>query len=180
MKQLVLMMFCGLFALFGFAAPPLEATELELGSTIGAPPYKNAHTPFVVAAVKSETETSDTLKETGVYLDTDKAAKIQSGVNQATAQNLTEPAVLKRPSKGIANHTAEIRQINGLYIYLYSTPIDETEFIGAVISPPIVISTDMDKMVQLMAKRAKAKFPDAEAIIFSNDDLGKCDAVKFK
>ena len=170
-------MFCGLFALCGFAGPPLEATELELGSTIGAPPYKNAH---AVSTAKSEVETSDTLQEAGVYLDTDEAAKIQPGVNQAAAQNLAEPATLQRPSKGIANHTAEIRQINGLYIYLYSTPIDETEFIGAVISPPIVMSTDMDKMVQLMAKRAKAKFPDAEAIIFSNDDLGKCDAVKFK
>lgn len=112
---------------------------------------------------------------------TDIGAPPQSVANAKTViPGTNAKTVIPGTNAETQSSSAEVRQVNGLYIFLYSTPSDETEFLGAVISPPIVLSTDMDKMVQMMSRRAHEKYPEAEAIIFSNNDLSRCDAVKFR
>lgn len=154
MKNFIsIFLFGVLFALSSWATPPADAfLDTEQFSDIGAPPKSHVFTNSIPG---TSAENSHFIPGTSAESITDLDQQVQGS-------------------------SAEVRQVNGLYVFLYSTPVGETEFLGAVVSPPIVLSTDMDKMVQLMSRRAHEKYPEAEAIIFSNNDLSKCDAVRFK
>lgn len=208
MKQFAMCFLLLSMVLCGIAATP-EALTKNASSLIGAPPEDvNHYNPFVINPVTSKGLLNVFNATSGTWLF--KSSFDQSSLEQSKFEQLTEtnnlqntplllrPSVVQvgvtcsvlnlinpTPGTGVTPNerlsgTADTRQVNGLYIFLYSTPSDPTDFLGEVVSPPVVVSTDMDKMIQQMARRAKAKFPDAEGIVFSNNDLSRCDAVRFK
>jgi hypothetical protein len=74
--------------------------------------------------------------------------------------------------------TAEVEQEEGLYIFYRSKPVMDYEYIGTYKIG--LIWDDKPKLLfKKLVKKTKEKFPNAEAIIIDND-MEKCDAIKFK
>jgi len=75
--------------------------------------------------------------------------------------------------------TAEVEQVQGMYVFIHSKPILEYEYLGSF-TPGMVPTKNAKGIVNHMIKKGKEKFPTADAIIFTDDELGKADLVKFK
>jgi len=73
--------------------------------------------------------------------------------------------------------TADVEQVQGVYVYIKSKPVLEYEFIGAV-KPPAIMEEDIETVTRKLVERAKKEFPDVEAIVFT--DNTHADAIKFK
>ncbi len=79
------------------------------------------------------------------------------------------------------SRTAETEQRQGVHIfYKGQKPTDAYEFLGSVEATGMVKSYKPDYMVPLMLKKAKEKYPNAEAVIFTEENNWKLDAVSFK
>ena len=80
-------------------------------------------------------------------------------------------------------NTAEVDQIQGLYIFAKCKPVKEYEYLGTV-KGPLVGSHEFDNLVELMVKNTKKDFPSANALIFDgsiNQTLNtKVSAVRIK
>lgn len=79
----------------------------------------------------------------------------------------------------VRTNTAEVEQIQGLYVFIHSKPVKEYEYLGTF-APGVVPSKDAQKIINYMIKKGKDKYPQADGIIFTDDELGKSDLVKFK
>ncbi len=75
---------------------------------------------------------------------------------------------------------ATVNQVEGIYVYALSKPNAETTYLGTVEIGGIVSSTKAGHMLKLLIEKTKKKFPTAQAIIITNEDFEKCDAVTFK
>ena len=75
--------------------------------------------------------------------------------------------------------TADVEQIQGVYVFIHSKPAMEYEYLGSF-TPGMVPSKSAKPIINHMIKKGKEKFPTADAIIFTDDELGKADLVKFK
>jgi hypothetical protein len=75
--------------------------------------------------------------------------------------------------------TAEVEQIQGLYVFIHSKPVMEYDYLGSF-TPGLVPSKNAQSIINHMIKKSKEKYPNADAIIFTDDELGKADLVKFK
>jgi len=75
--------------------------------------------------------------------------------------------------------TAEAKQNGGLYIFFASEPVLETEYLGTVRS-----GSPMDgyfsSRLEILIKKAKKDFPEAEALIFKKDGVSSAEVVKYK
>ncbi len=80
--------------------------------------------------------------------------------------------------------TAEVNQIQGLYIFTDSKPVKEYEYLGTVKTSSVVSvgSTQYQPVRDKMIKKLKKDFPEADGAIFffNNGSSDKCDAIKFK
>lgn len=65
----------------------------------------------------------------------------------------------------IKNSTAEVSQVQGLYIFVKCKPVKEYEYLGTV-KGAFVGSAEFDKLMEGVIKKAKKKFPEANALIF--------------
>lgn len=83
--------------------------------------------------------------------------------------------------------TAEVEQLQGCSIFVDAKPVKATEYLGTV----ELTQKDLRKnpgswqyqhIRDLLVKKVKAKYPDAQAIILNLHDMGvdKADALRFK
>lgn len=75
--------------------------------------------------------------------------------------------------------TGEVEQMQGLYVFIHSKPVGEYDYLGSY-TPTMVPSSNAKPIVNHMIKKGKEKFPTADAIIFTDDELGKADMIKLK
>ena len=83
----------------------------------------------------------------------------------------------KNVSYDVRSNTAEVNQIEGLFIFTDSKPVKETEFI-ATEKVGLTMSGSYYQIINKLAKKARKEYPTAQAIIF--DGNSKADIVKFK
>ena len=75
--------------------------------------------------------------------------------------------------------TAIVNQIEGLYIYILCTPVNEFQIIGSD-EKHFVLSGNPSELIKSFIKRTKKDYPNANGIIFSTYNLDKCQIIKFK
>jgi len=78
--------------------------------------------------------------------------------------------------------TAEVEQIEGVYIFTDSRPVLDYQYLGTVKSSVTWVSTQYHSVRNVLIKKAKREFPNANGLIFHFKDGGtdKCDAIRFK
>lgn len=78
--------------------------------------------------------------------------------------------------------TAEVEQLQGLYIFVDSKPVLEYEYIGTVKSTFSLGGSQYTDVRDRIIKKAKKDYPQADAIIISFKAGGtdRADAIKFK
>ncbi len=83
-----------------------------------------------------------------------------------------------KPMYETTKATAEVFQEEGLYIFYRSKPVKEYDYIGTY--KVGMVWDDKPKLLfAKIVKKVKKEFPEAQAVIIDND-MGKCDAIKFK
>jgi hypothetical protein len=75
--------------------------------------------------------------------------------------------------------TAEVEQMQGLYVFIHSKPVGDYEYIGSL-TPTFVPSANAKPIINHMIKKGKEKYPEATGIIFTDDQLGKVDLIILK
>lgn len=78
----------------------------------------------------------------------------------------------------VAKKTAEVRQVEGIYVFFCAEPVSEYKFLGTA-RVQLVIDDNTDTRIYSVIKRAKKKYPECEAVIFRELDLGVADCIKF-
>jgi hypothetical protein len=80
-------------------------------------------------------------------------------------------------------NSAEVEQIQGIYIFVKNKPVKEYEYLGTV-KGPLIGNHEFDNLVELMVKNTKKEFPNANALIFDGvikqTHNTKVSAVKIK
>jgi len=74
---------------------------------------------------------------------------------------------------------ANVKQDNGLYVFIESTPANEYETLGTV-KKSIALTGSAREMVRKLCSRAKDDYPQAEGIIFDDLSLDHATVIKFK
>jgi hypothetical protein len=85
-----------------------------------------------------------------------------------------------KPSADEKLNSAEVEQVQGIYIFYKSKPSRTYDYLGTVNTPAIIMNYKGSTLVPLMAKRAKEKHSTCNAIIFKNEDMTECDAILVK
>ncbi len=77
--------------------------------------------------------------------------------------------------------SAEVVEIEDLYIFTDSRPVLEYDTLGTV-ELTFVLDTQYESIRNNFIKKAKSKFPDADALImnFNAKGIDKCEVIKFK
>lgn len=77
--------------------------------------------------------------------------------------------------------TAEVEQMQGIYIFTDSKPVMEYEYLGTV-KVSFALSGQYQDIRDKLIKKAKNDFPNADGLImqFKSGGSDKCDAIKFK
>lgn len=79
--------------------------------------------------------------------------------------------------------TAEVNQLQGLYVFTDSKPVAAYDYLGTVKNGTrIAGSAQYQPVRDRLIKKIKEDFPNAEGVIFSfvNGAADKADAIKFK
>lgn len=76
--------------------------------------------------------------------------------------------------------SAEVDQVQGIYVFYRSKPAKAYDYLGTVKSPGIIKTWKGSYLVDLMVKRAKEKHPTCNGIIFKDEDMTEVDAVLIK
>ena len=79
------------------------------------------------------------------------------------------------PSKTSAN----VEQIQGLYLFIKSKPVLEYEYLGTC-KTSITWSAKASEAINVMIKKVKKDYPSADGVIFTDENLWQGDAIKFK
>lgn len=78
----------------------------------------------------------------------------------------------------VKKSTGEVEMEEGVYIYYRSKPVAEYEYLGTYKIG--LIWDDKPKLLfNKLVRKTKDKYPNADGMIIDND-MGKCDAIKFK
>lgn len=78
-------------------------------------------------------------------------------------------------------HTlANVKQDNGLYVFIEATPATDYETLGTVKKTGIVMNGKAKEMVRTLCNRAQSDYPQAEGIIFEDLSLDHATVIKFK
>lgn len=75
--------------------------------------------------------------------------------------------------------TAQVEQVKGVCVFIHSKPIREYEYLGSF-HPKVVPSGNAKPIINHMIKKGTEKFPQADGIIFTDDQLAKVDLIRFK
>jgi len=73
--------------------------------------------------------------------------------------------------------SAEVNQIDGLYIFIESKPTNEYKFLGSE-KKSITWTGSGKESIRGVIKKIKKNFPEADGVIFESIDLDKGDAIK--
>lgn len=81
----------------------------------------------------------------------------------------------------VKNSTAEVEQIQGIYIFTDSKPVREFEYLGTA-SNGIGISSQYQGVRDRLIKNAKKEYPSCDAIILhlNSNGFDKADVIRFK
>ena len=79
-----------------------------------------------------------------------------------------------------SKRAGEVEQIEGIYFFYKSKPVDSYDILGTVKAPGVVLSADPKSMIATMIKRSKKEHPTADGIVFTKEDMTACEAIKFK
>jgi hypothetical protein len=101
--------------------------------------------------------------------------------NLITIATLTVISLSAFTYKALSGKTAEVEQRQGVFVYYKGQkPIGNYEYLGTVESGALIKNYKLSYLVPLMIERTKKRYPNVEGIIFVEEDLWKCDVVKFK
>ena len=75
--------------------------------------------------------------------------------------------------------TANVEQVNGVYVYAFAKPTAKYDVLGMVKVKGMVSNEKGPHMVDLLTGYAKKDYPSGEAIIV-NSDFEKAEVIKFK
>lgn len=75
--------------------------------------------------------------------------------------------------------SAKVEQIKGVYVFTNSKPIREYEYLGSF-EPKVVPSKRTKTIIEFMITKGTEKYPQADGIIFKDDELVEADLIKFK
>lgn len=81
------------------------------------------------------------------------------------------------------NNKAEVNQLQGIYIFTDSKPVQDYNYLGTVKNGfRVAGSSQYTATRDRMIKKLKESYPDADAAIFYFNDgsADRCDAIKFK
>lgn len=73
---------------------------------------------------------------------------------------------------------ADIQQ--GLYIFMLSKPVSEYEYLGSLHKKGLVWTGQPKEMLNIMIRRTKREYPEADAIVITNLSMDMADVIKFK
>lgn len=73
---------------------------------------------------------------------------------------------------------ALVEKVNGLYVFIKSEPVMKYEKLGDVKSASIIKSYEAEYLLDHMTERVKKKHQTANAVIFTDNNLTECDAIK--
>lgn len=73
---------------------------------------------------------------------------------------------------------AEVESNQGMFIFYRSKPLMEYEYIGTY-KVQLIWENKPNLLFDKLIRKTKDKFPNADAIII-NDNMDKCDAIRFK
>jgi len=74
---------------------------------------------------------------------------------------------------------AEVEQIRGLYVFIHSKPKSDFQYLGSY-TPFIVPTKNAGPIIDHMIKKGKELYPQANAIVFTDDELGRVDLIQIK
>ena len=78
---------------------------------------------------------------------------------------------------------AQVQKVEGIYIFVKSTPASQYDFLGTV-TGPVIGSHEFDKLLNSMLKDLKKKYPEANGLIFDGpikqSQNTKASAIKIK
>ena len=74
--------------------------------------------------------------------------------------------------------TGEVEQVEGIYIFYRCKPVKEYEYIGTY-KIKLTWTGQPEEMFNKLVKKSKEKYPNLQAIVI-DDNMEKCDAIKFK
>lgn len=75
---------------------------------------------------------------------------------------------------------ANVKQDNGLYVFIESTPVSDYETLGNVKKTGLVMNGKAEEMVKIITRRAKDDYPTCDAVIFDDLKLDHATVIKFK
>ncbi len=78
----------------------------------------------------------------------------------------------------VRKSSAEVEQEEGVYVFYRAKPVAEFEYLGTY-KIGMVWDDKPRLLFNKLVRKTKEKFPNADGIIIDND-MGKCDAIKFK
>ncbi len=78
----------------------------------------------------------------------------------------------------IRKSSADVEQEEGVYVFYRAKPVSEYEYLGTY-KIGMVWDDKPRLLFNKLVRKTKEKFPNADGIIIDND-MGKCDAIKFK
>ena len=78
----------------------------------------------------------------------------------------------------VRKSTAEVEQEEGMYVFYRSKPVAEYEYLGTY-KIGLVWDDKPKLLFNKLIRKTKEKYPDVNGIIIDNE-MGKCDAIKFK
>jgi len=75
---------------------------------------------------------------------------------------------------------AQVEQKEGIYIFMFSKPVAQYEYLGTVKKTGLVWTGKPEEMFNILLRRCKKDYPQANGIIFADVDMNKADCIKFK
>ena len=75
--------------------------------------------------------------------------------------------------------SASSQQVNGVYVFAYSKPVNKYDILGMVKIKGLVKNEKGPHMVELLIEAAKKDYPSGEGIIV-NSEFEKAEVIKFK
>lgn len=79
----------------------------------------------------------------------------------------------------VKKNTAEVNQMQGVSIFMYSKPIAEYTYLGSI-KIKTAWSGQPEEMLNITLRKLKKDYPGADGIIFTSSQMEMIDVIKFK
>lgn len=74
---------------------------------------------------------------------------------------------------------AKVKTVRGVNIFMYSEPVGEFEYLGTI-KISLAITGQPKEMINMALNKLAKQFPQANGIMFTDDQMEKADAIKIK